>query len=208
MATVRSLARLEMLGQLVSPVSMAHERVLPVAAELAELLPEGGLVRGRVMACRGVAATSLALAAIAPATSVGSWVAIVDVPTLGLDAARESGVALERIVAVSSRSEPDRWADLVVAASDGFDLVLTRVPNGVRASAARTVSSRVRRNGAVVVVLGDPGVVGCDGVLETVHVSWDGLGRGYGHLRRRTVDVRVSGRRIPGHQHRRVQLAG
>lgn len=186
---------LEALGQRVAPVVLAHERVLPAPIALRELLPDGGLVRGRVMSCRGPAATALALSLVAPASTAGSWVAAIDVPTVGLDAASEMGVVLERVVAVSSSG---RWGDVVVAAADGFDLVLTRVPEGLRSGIARAVVSRLRRSGAVLVLLGDPGVVACDGVLDTADVRWDGLGHGCGHLERRTVEVQAGGRRLPG----------
>ena len=90
------------LGDRVAPVSMARERVLPVAERVTELFSEGGLVRGRVLSCRGMAATSASLALVAAAVAAGSWLAVIDVPTLGLDAASELGVPLERIVAIDT----------------------------------------------------------------------------------------------------------
>ena len=48
-------------------------------------------------------ATSLALAVAAEATAAGAWLAVVDVPWLGVEAAAELGVPLERLV----RVDPD-----------------------------------------------------------------------------------------------------
>ncbi len=71
---------------------MAHERTLPVPDALGGLFVEGGLVRGRTLACQGPAATSTALTPppplVAPAgDGLGAWMAVIDVPTVGLDAA-------------------------------------------------------------------------------------------------------------------------
>src|SRR3954469_18589608 len=80
---------------------LTHEQTVPVAAEFAPLFPERALVRGRTLACAGPAATSTAMAVVASAVAAGAWLAVVDVPTFGLDAASEMGIALERVVAVS-----------------------------------------------------------------------------------------------------------
>ena len=109
------------LGDRVAPVSLASERVLPVADPLRDLFTEGGLVRGRVLSCAGSGATSLALAMVSAAATAGSWVAVIDVPTIGLDAACELGVPLDRVVAVQTTScvtssTSSSWADVVAAA--------------------------------------------------------------------------------------------
>ena len=197
------------LGDRVAPVSMARERVLPVVGHAAELFSEGGLVRGRVLSCRGMAATSASLDLVAAAVAAGSWMAVIDVPTLGLDAASELGVPLERIVAIdtalgektteANRAErAARWADVVAAAADGFEVMLTRVPAEVTASTVRKVATRLQQRGVVMLVLGDPGPLVCDGVIDTTEQVWSGVGAGWGHLQQRTVDMSASGRRVPG----------
>jgi hypothetical protein len=96
-------------GQVAVGVGPADRRqLLPVGSELAGVLPEGGLVRGRIVACTGGAAVSAALALVADATRSGAWLAVVGLPWLGVDAARESGIALERIVRIDV--EGDRSA--------------------------------------------------------------------------------------------------
>ncbi|MDA3031334.1 MAG: hypothetical protein O3B90_03300 [Actinomycetota bacterium] len=197
------------LGDRVAPVSMARERVLPVAEHAIGLFSEGGLVRGRVLSCRGMAATSASLDLVAAAVTAGSWLAVIDVPTLGLDAASELRVPLERIVAIDTSlgEEPseanvaeraDRWADVVAAAADGFEVMLTRVPAEVTASTMRKVAIRLQQRGVVMLVLGDPGSLVCDGVIDTTEQVWSGVGVGWGHLQQRTVDMSISGRRAPG----------
>jgi hypothetical protein len=196
----------------VAPVALAGERTLPVTDELVELFPERGLVRGRTLACSGTAATSLALALAAPAVAAGSWLATIDVPTIGLDAASEFGIALERVVAVrtgdaakSGTPLAARWPDVVAAAADGFDLLITRVPGDASPAAIRKVATRVRQRNVVMLVLGDPGPLSCDGVLDADAARWMGLGDGHGHLQRRQLVVEASGRRV--HGRRRCQLA-
>jgi hypothetical protein len=193
----------------VAPLVLAEERTVPVGEEFVGLFGERGLVRGRTLACRGAAATSTALALVAPAIAAGAWMAVIDLPTIGLDAASELGVPLERIVAVTTADAGDgsarRWPDVVAAAADGFDVLLVQVPTGLSAGAVRKLAVRLRQRDVITVVLGDPGAMACDGELHTDAPEWSGLGDGHGHLRQRRVAVEASGRRLPGR--RRCQLA-
>jgi hypothetical protein len=189
-----------------------------------DLFPEGGLVRGRWLSCAGPSATSLALAVVAPAIAAGGWLALIDLPTIGLDAASEYGVPLERIVrvdtgvvtcgvtgvvagaAATGDERLRRWPDAVVAAADGFDVLMVRVPPRLSPAVLRKVSTRVQRRGAVVVVLGDTGPMTCDVALDTGSATWTGVVAGAGHLAERRVDVRSSGRRMPGRCRRELLL--
>lgn len=208
-AAARRVEVVEALGERVAPVTMAHERTLPVPAECEGLFAEGALVRGRVLSCVGTAATSLAMALVAPAVEAGAWLAVVDVPTIGLDAASELGICLERVVGVDLGERPaEVWPDIVAAAADGFELVLTHVPTGVRPAAARSVAARMQQRGVVVIVLGDAGPLRCDGVLESTDGVWEGVGDGFGYLRHRMVRVESSGRRLPGVRRRTVSFHG
>jgi hypothetical protein len=193
---VDSSSGLTALAQRVAPLALAGDRTLPVAEAFVGLFPERGLVRGRSIVC-----TALALAA--PAVAAGSWLATIDVPTIGLDAASEFGIALERVVAV--RTEATRWPDVVAAAADGFDLLIARVPPDASPSAVRKVATRLRQRDVVMLVLGDPGPLSCDGVLDAGRAEWFGLGDGHGHLQHRRLVVEASGRRL--HGRRRCELA-
>lgn len=192
------------LGDRVAPLTLARERTVPVPDSFTGLFAEGGIVRGRTLACQGPAATSTALALVAPAVVAGAWLALVDLPTIGLDAASELGVPLERIVAIGTDAGR-QWAEVVAAAADGFDMLLLRIPADVSSGAARKLGVRLRQRDVVTVILGDPGSMACDGVLQTDAPEWTGLGDGHGHLRHRRVTVSASGRRVPGD--RRCQLA-
>ena len=132
--------------------------------------------------------------------------AVIDVPTIGLDAACELGVALERVVAVGTGGDVARWPDVVAAAADGFDVLLVRVPADVPSATVRKLAVRLRRRDVVTIVLGDPGSLACDGIVETEASPWSGLGDGHGHLRARDVAVQASGRRLPGRRRCRLEL--
>ena len=199
-------SELSALAERVGPLALASERMLPVAESFAGLFPERGLVRGRTLGCTGRAATSLALALAAPAVAAGSWLAAIDVPTIGLDAASEFGIALERVVAVCAGAS--HWPDVVAAAADGFDLLIVRVPSDASPSALRKVATRVRQRDVVMLVLGDPGALSCDGVLDADDIEWVGIGDGHGHLQQRRLVVEASGRRLHGRRRCRLALPG
>ncbi len=174
----------------------AHDRCLPVAAALIDLFPERGLRRGHVIACTGPAATSLALALVATPAAAGAWVAAVGLPGLGVEAAAELGVPLERFVLVSAAASPAQWAERVAAAADGFELVLTAPPRGAE-RAGRQVRQRVQARGAVLVTVGSGATFGSDVELDTTECRWSGLGAGHGCLLGRRLTVTASGRRVP-----------
>lgn len=209
------------LGERVKPITLARERTLPVAAPFDQLLPDEGMVRGRVLSCRGVADTSLAFGLISEALAEGAWAAMVDVATFGADAASEFGIPLERVVRVESGSpESERsagvgavasWIDVMGAAIDGFDVVVTKVPAELhdgrnragqnrerRPPALRKLVTRVQQKGAIVVVIGETGALSSDLVFSTEHTGWSGVTDGAGHLRSRVVTVAAGGRRLPG----------
>ncbi|HEX5594511.1 MAG TPA: hypothetical protein VFX61_00585 [Micromonosporaceae bacterium] len=187
------------LARLVRPASEpdpagAH-RVLPVLPELAGLLPSLGLRRGATVA---VAAsrpayrgdTSLVLALLAEASRSGSWCAVVGVPDLGVVAATEVGIALERLALVPDPGP--EWASVVAALIDGVDVVVTAVPTAVSASVASRLAARARQRGCVLVPYGRWD--GADVTLRVVRGGWDGLGQGRGRLRRREVTICARGR--------------
>jgi hypothetical protein len=194
------------LATAISPVTPAATRTLPVADAWASLLPEGGLVRGRTVACQGLTAPSLAVSLVAEACRAGSWLAVVDLPWLGIEAAAELGVPVERLVRVDA-GQPDGsagrdargelWGEVLGAVLDGFDLILTRVPPRVPAGLLRRLQTRLRSRGGVLVVVGDPGPLAADLTVASAGVRWDGVGDGHGHLRTRRVTAAVDGRRVP-----------
>jgi hypothetical protein len=179
---------------------LARDRRLPVLPAFEALLPGAGLRRGTTVAvgaAPGVAgATSLALALAAGASQAGSWVAAVGLGSLGLVAAAELGVALERLVMVA---EPGRdregWASVMGALVDGFDIVLVAALGRLRPADARRLVARVRERGAVLVAVGGDLPGERSPVRLTVtSAHWEGLGDGWGHLEGRRVTVEAGGR--------------
>ena len=192
--------------------TLARQRTLPVADPLQPLLPEGALTRGRTVACHGVAATSLAVALAAEATVAGAWLAVVDVPWLGVEAVAELGVPLERLVRVdlgdTAGSFGVAWADLVAAVLDGFELVVTRIPRRVNAATLRRVLARVQARESVLMAVGDSGQLVPDISIEASTPVWEGVADGAGSLRGRRVTVAAAGRRISRPRHAELWLPG
>src|SRR5438876_7745980 len=146
------------LKNLARPVSLAGERILPVLPALEGLLPEGGLRRGSTVAVSGDAprasrseaearpgGTSLALALLAGPSQAGSWCAAVGLPSLGLVAAAEVGVVLERFPLVARPGE--EWPAVVAALVDAVDVVLVCLPRHVRTGDARRLVAKTRDRG-------------------------------------------------------------
>lgn len=162
-------------------------RVLPVAPEVAGLLPTGGLDRGGTLVVGG--STALVLALLAEASRTGSWVAMVGLPRVGVLAAHQTGLDLERLVLVPEAG-PD-GPTVVAALLDGLDVV---VVGDVALTDAdrRRLSARARERGAVLVSTRPwPGAHLALTVEETL---WAGLGRGHGRLRERRLTVVAGGR--------------
>lgn len=201
-------AALDALGERIRPLALAKERRLPVLPALEPLLPLGALQRGSTVwiGADGVGgSTSLAFALLAEASRSGAWLAAVGVPSLGLVAADEAGIALERLVVVAA---PERlaWGGVAAALVDGFDLLLLHGGrSGVPAAAARRLLARARERGSVLVQLGAGwSPEAADVALRLVEARWEGPDDGYGHLEARRVVVEASGRR--GARPRRVAL--
>ena len=188
-----ALAELRALDQRFRPVTLADRQVLPVADPLRHLLPGEGLRRGSTVATSGEAGVSLALALVAEATAAGSWVVAVGLPHLGLAAAGEMGVALDRLALVPEVPR-DLWPTVVAALVDAVDLVLLG-PNRVRPTDVRRVLARARERGVVLVPVGDWWPEPVDLTLAGSTSRWHGVGVGHGHLQARRVRVDAAGRR-------------
>ena len=208
---------LRLLGERVAPLVGARERTLPVLAPLRDLFPGGTLQRGWVIATGGDGATSLALAVAAGPSAAGSWIAVVGEEGLGLVAAAEAGMVLERLLVVAA-AEPRAAAEAVAALVGSVDVVL--LGRGIRLGAAdqRRLAARLRERGSVLIRPGDDGahgagvwttgtrssgrrvgdMHGADVRLRVVSSRWCGLGDGWGLLRSRHVSVRVTGRGAAG----------
>ena len=185
----------------------ASERTLPVDPCLIGLLP--ALQRGSTIACGGRAGVSLALAIAAAPSREGAWVGVAGLAELGIRAAADMGVALERLVMVTG--DPP-WVDVLAAMIDGFDVIL--VGRGVGqggsrlgAGAVRRLQARAQSRGVVMLTVGVP-ALGADLQLTTDDDQWVGLGQGHGVATGRRVSVELGGRRMPRPRRATVWLPG
>src|SRR6478736_1237304 len=164
--------------------------VLPVAAPLAAALPRGGLARGSVVSVLGQGATSLLFALLAGPEA--PWTALVGMPGVGLLAAAEFGIDLDRVVVI-----PEPGPDVLQVLSilvDGVDMIAVTLPTQVMPSPSRqrVLTGRLRQRGSVLLVMGP--WPGADLVLTASWTGFSGLGRGHGRLRDRELSVEVGGR--------------
>ncbi len=187
---------------------------LPVSPDLHAMFPEGGLVRGRTVLCGGDAAVALALRIVSQPTQAGSWLGVVGVHNIGVQAASEQGVALQRVVFVQPATSRAEWVSTVAAAADGFDVLMLEVPHGITVADARRVQTRIqsRRNALVLIgatqKLALQSVFQPDVVMDTTTTQWNGIERGAGHVQSREVCVAVSGRRVPKAQQYSLRFVG
>src|SRR6266511_11772 len=100
------------------------DRVIQMPPPLCDMLPGRGLRRGSTVAVRG--STSMLFVMLAAATRGGCWCAVVGMQDLGLVAADELKVDLERLALVPNPG-PD-WPEVVAALLDGIDLVVVAAP--------------------------------------------------------------------------------
>jgi hypothetical protein len=175
------------------PVSLAAERCLPVIDALVPLFPEGGLPRGAIVACRGPAALSLALQTVAGPSQTGSWIGVVGLPALGLEAVAEAGIAFSRTLLVAE-PPPEEWSAVVATLADSVDAVLVG-SSRVRTADGRRLRARLRERGSVILTVGPGTGLEPELALTVVDAVWEGIGRGHGHLRTRRVEVELTGRR-------------
>lgn len=187
---------------IVRPARDVERETLDVVEPLRAVLPDRGLVRGRIVSCSGDAAMSLALRVVSRATQDGSWLAAVGVDHLGVLAAREHRVALERLVVVSPGETVEKWVSAAGIAIEGFGVVVLKVPHRLPARDATRLATRIQAR-RVVAVCVDPcasrtpgrGLVP-DVVLHSTTLAWHGIEEGSGHVQSREIRVEVSGRRV------------
>jgi len=160
-------------------------RTLPTSAAVSELLPQGALAAGESYTVEG--STALALELLRGPSGAGSWVAVVGMPDLGLEAAAAAGIDLERLVLVPYPG--DQWFAIVSALVDAVAVVLVQPPARARVgeAAAGRLSARLRQREAV--LISTTGWPRAQARLSVAESDWAGLGAGFGHLRARQATV-------------------
>jgi hypothetical protein len=168
-----------------------------VVPSFTELLGTPGLRRGSTVAVSTTGhsgATALACSLLAVASREGAWCAAVAMGELGVVAAAEFGVALDRLALVPHPGS--KLAAVVSALLDGCDVVLA--PTDISAPEFRRLAARAReRRSVLVLVSGSRAVTsfsrpvpeGVDVRIEIVGNTFGGLGLGTGRLDYRRIDV-------------------
>jgi hypothetical protein len=163
------------------------EELLPVLPVVSGLL-QGGLRRGCIVA---VERSRLLCMAVAAGVSVaGGWCAVVGMPRLGVLAAADAGLDMDRLLLVPDPGP--RWPQVVAALLEGCELVVLRPPGRPSAQVARRLAGHVRHSGGALVVAG-----GWDGAnlwLRVARSHWVGAGAGHGRLRGRRAQIVAGGR--------------
>ena len=144
-----------------------------------------GLVQLRTGGSYRVDDPGLALALLAAPSMSGAWTGLVGVDDLGVEAAEESGLNLDRTVVVPDPG--DSWLEVVAALVDVLPVVLLRAPGRVSPATASRLSARLRKRAAVLLVQGE--WPGCEARLSVAERQWYGAGAGRGRLLSRRVVV-------------------
>lgn len=209
MAGSALLAQLEQLRGRVAPVTLAADQLLAVPGALQPLFAGGGLPRGSSVGFTGAGSWSVALALAASALGVGGWLAVLGVEELGLVAAAELGVRLDRVLVVSSVASAQLG---LVAATlmEAVDVIALHPRSMVSTRDARRLTARARERGTVLFHL-DGGRHWPEALDLSVTVApsrCEGIGEGHGHLQIRQLEVATTGRRAASRQRRASVLVG
>ena len=188
---------LQELAERIRPALLARQAVVPVVEPLAQLVPDGGLIRGSTVTIGGVGATSLALQLSTAASQSGSWVVVVGLNDLAPVAVLEANLDAERIAFIDP-GDSGRHVDVLAALIGAVDVIVLDARLSLRPSDGRRLASRLRERGSILIVVSPGGAVNSslsvDLSLTVGDAQWEGLGRGHGHLRSRHVCVGVNGR--------------
>ena len=180
---------------------------LQLSEEFSGLLPHSRLKPG---SCVGIAGgpgqTSLLLRLLAGPMAHGCWSAVIGLPDLGIEAANELGVPLDRLALVPSPGQ--HWLDVTAALLDSVELVVLNPPHCARPSDAKRLMARARQRQSILIVLngdrqGGLATAGSravwpeqpDLVLCAEAADCRGVERGYGSIRARRVQITTGGRR-------------
>jgi hypothetical protein len=186
-----------LLADRLRPTVLARDELLPVSPAFTELLGTPGLRRGSTVAISSAGqpgVTTLACALVTAASTEGAWCAAVAMADLGVVAAAELGVALDRLALVPRPGA--KLSSVVAALLDGCDVVLA--PADASTSELRRLQARARERRSVLVfvtgaraALSFPRPVpeGVDVRIEVEKNTFGGVGLGSGRLADRRIDV-------------------
>ena len=161
------------------------------APELDESAPAGldeVVRRLRVGAAHSIESRSLALACLGAAMPSGAWGAIVGMPDLGIEAARDLGVPIERVALVPRPGAA--WLDVVASLAEAMPVVLAASPGRVSPTDAARIAARLRQASSRLFVIGPwPNAAT---VVRSVRAEWQGLADGDGRIAAGSLVVEAS----------------
>lgn len=195
----------ELAASLVDIDALSQQRPFVVSPIFASVLPRQGLQRGTTImlgsskAQINSGALSLALALVAEAVRSGALLAVVADETFNLSACYDHGIPISKVVCFSLDSDAQSWAQSLAAIIDGFDLVLLVKEPNLRTVLVRRIMRRVQERNAVLVrVSHRPWGQSPDLEMGVETRKWQGLGKGWGYLNTRNIEVSLTGRRSRG----------
>ncbi len=144
---------------------------------LGTVLDDGRLPRGAASVITG--STSLLLALLATSQGTSDWIAVVGAPDVGMLAATDVSVALERVALVPATGHDP--AGVVAALLDGMTYVIVGPDARLTASERRRLLARARERGAGLVSTSPWEHAAVR--LDVVTHHWAGTDRGAGYLR-------------------------
>lgn len=183
-ATIESLR--ERMRGMEAPAVEAPGR--PAPAPLSRVLPSL-----RVGAVHSVESRSLALLCLASAMPEGAWGAVVGVPDLGIEAAADAGVAVDRLVLVPNPG--GAWGSAVAGLAEVMPVVLAAAPPGIAPGEAARLEARLRNADTCLIVLGawpSPATR-----IRMVAADWQGTADGDGRIQQALLEVEVSAGAAP-----------
>jgi len=165
----------------------ANPRVFPVHEALSSLFPQGGLLTGAVYSLDSSA--SLVWSLLAEPTQKGIWCAVVGMPDLGLAAAEELGVNVDRLVLVPSPGA--QWMAVLGALIDVVGVCALGPFPSPSERALSTLYGRLRERQSTVLVRSN--WPRAEATLAVEH-RWEGVDLGRGLLREHHVRVTATPR--------------
>lgn len=167
----------------------------PVPSALERLLP-GGLPRGGTMAVEG--SLSLLLASMGAASAAGAWCALVGLPPVSAEAAREFGIAVEHtpVVAAPRPGSSRAWTELIAALLDTLDVVAARPGAVLDAGDLSRLAARARTKGTTLLLSAEGAAAwpGLDLRLRVQDQTWQRAPGPRGRLTARRITVAAHGR--------------
>jgi hypothetical protein len=166
------------------------DQVIAVPGPIGDLLPGGGMPRGRVIGCpRG----ALVCALLAATTNAGLHAAVLGglrASRINMGAAAEMGADIGRIALVDAG---DRATEVVGVLADGIPVIVLDDPSvRLQPRQEEALRGRLRDKGAVLITTNEFGVRQPYLDIEVTHIADHGLGQGRGRVQGFDLNVRVS----------------